>query len=121
MTTTDGGYGSISFGYSGEMDFGEFCNSEAPQQMVVFEENMQKLFDGIEFTDIDGNENVFHYDETDTISFYINSDYRLIMVCKGTTSEERARAYFGIIENTKNLTMLLIESEITDRILFSLE
>ena len=88
--------------------------------MVVFEENIQKLSDGIEFTDIDGDENVFHYDETDPISFYINSDYRLIMVCKGTTSEERARAYFAIVQNTKNLTMLSIESEITDRILFSL-
>ncbi len=108
---------SLSFGYDGEMDFGDFM--EMIPQIQALEAICQEAYTGLPFHDVDGDDNAFHYDNCAPVKFHENKDFDLIMVLEGTTNETHAYAYFGMYKGES--TMLEVCDSHTDRQLFTLE
>ena len=119
------GNGSLSFGYTGDMNIMDFMeNIDTLKRYVTFlEEN-----DVVDIDDPFLADQSLEIDLDDTQSFFMRSDdYKLIMCVKGIAYDTRCRAYFGIKEEPsflakhvlmKSVVLLEVHDDSTDRIYY---
>lgn len=115
MGINDSGNGSLSFGYTDDMNIMDMMeNIEPLKRYVTFlEEN-----DVVDIDDQFMADQIFEIDLDDTQSFYLrDSDYKLIMCVKGIAYDTRCRAYFA--QNIEGEVVLLeVQDDSTDRIYY---
>ena len=129
MGINSSGNGSLSFGYTGDMNIMDFMeNIDTLKTYVTFlEENDVVDILPTRF-DVDKTIEPFSIDLDDTQSFYLRDrDYDLIMCVKGIAYDTRCRAYFGIKEEPsflaehvllKSVVLLEVHDDSTDRIYY---
>lgn len=120
MGINDSGNGSLSFGYTDDMNIMDMMeNIEPLKRYVTFlEEN-----DVVDIDDQFMADQIFEIDLDDTQSFYLrDSDYKLIMCVKGIAYDTRCRAYFAQKTTDPSLdreiVLLEVQDDSTDRIYY---
>jgi hypothetical protein len=115
MGINPSGNGSLSFGYTGDMNIMDFMESiDTLKTYVTFlEEN-----ESVDIDDTFMANQSLEIDLDDTQSFYVRDrDYKLIMCVKGIAYDTRCRAYFA--QNIEGEVVLLeVHDDSTDRIYY---
>ena len=109
------GNGSLSFGYTGDMNIMDFMDSiDTLKTYVTFLET----HDVIDIDDTFMADQSFEIDLDDTQSFFLRSDdYKLCMCVMGIAYDTRCRAYFA--QNIEGDGVLLeVQDDSTDRIYY---